>query len=425
MTRRVCAFNAILAQRQTAKSTTFGVDFLNKSEHSKVASPRYTARGVSAEKQDVHNVVDQLDPGLFPGSFCKVASDVLGGHQDYCNVIHADGSGTKSILAYLHYRETGETDVFKGISQDSIVMNIDDLICVGAVDHILISNTINRNARNCPGEVIKALIEGSESFIQSMRDLGIDLIPGGGETADVGDLTGTLTVDSNAVVRMPRKNIIRNNIVPDMVIVGLASDGQSHYETAPNSGIGSNGLTSARHDLLSSYYAERYPETFDPATPSDLAYCGPYRLGDPLPDMESMTIGEGLLSPTRTYAPVIKQLIHEMSSALSGIIHCSGGAQTKCLRFGQGVHFIKDRLFSAPPIFRAIQHASGTDTREMHQVFNMGHRMEVYLPAHLADEAIAIANSFSIQAQIIGRTEPAETNRLTLLSNDGQTMVYP
>ena len=398
---------------------------MNESQHSEVASPRYTARGVSAEKQDVHQVVDQLDPGLFPGSFCKIAPDVLGGDQDYCNVIHADGSGTKSILAYLHYRETGETDVFKGISQDSIVMNIDDLICVGAVDHILISNTINRNARNCPGEVIRALIEGSEAFIQSMRDLGVDLIPGGGETADVGDLTGTLTVDSNAVVRLPRESVISNAITPDMAIVGLASDGQSHYESTANSGIGSNGLTSARHDLLSPYYAEHYPETFDPATPNDLAYCGPYRLSDPLPGMESMTVGEGLLSPTRTYAPVIKQLIEEMGSALSGIIHCSGGAQTKCLKFGRGVHFIKDQLFTAPPIFKAIQDASGTEAREMHQVFNMGHRMEVYLPAHLADEAIAIANTFNVRAQVIGRTEAAETNRLSLLSDCGQSMVYP
>ena len=398
---------------------------MNESEHSKVASPRYTARGVSAEKQDVHQVVDQLDPGLFPGSFCKVAPDVLGGDQDYCNVIHADGSGTKSILAYLHYRETGDTDVFKGISQDSIVMNLDDLICVGAVDHILISNTINRNARNCPGEVIRALIEGSEAFIQSMRDLGVELIPGGGETADVGDLTGTLTVDSNAVVRLPRESIISNAIAPDMVIVGLASDGQSHYESTPNSGIGSNGLTSARHDLLSPYYGEHYPETFDPATPSDLAYCGPYRLSDPLPGMDSMTVGEGLLSPTRTYAPVIKQLIKEMGSSLSGIIHCSGGAQTKCLKFGHGIHFIKDQLLSAPPIFKAIQDASGTDAREMHQVFNMGHRMEVYLPPRLADEAIAIASGFGIRAKIIGRTETADTNKLSLRSAAGQTIVYP
>ncbi|MEJ6669909.1 MAG: AIR synthase-related protein [Pseudomonadales bacterium] len=388
------------------------------------ASPRYMARGVSAEKQDVHAVVDHLDRGLYPGSFCKVTEDVLGGSQQHCNVIHADGSGTKSILAYLQYKETGDPSVFYGTAQDSIVMNLDDLICVGATDNILISNTINRNARNCPGEVVKALIDGSEAFMQTMRDLGVNLIPGGGETADVGDLTGTLTVDSNAVVRMPRAAIVKNHITPDLTIIGLSAFGQCQYETEINSGIGSNGLTSARHDLLSQFYAEHYPETYDPNTPADLAYCGPYRLADALPGPDAMTVGEALLSPTRSYAPVVKQLLGELGSNIKGLIHCSGGALTKCLKFGQNVHYIKDHLFAVPPVFSTIQAVSKTSDQEMHQVFNMGHRLEVYVPFEHAQAVIDTAKAFQIEAQIIGRTEGSTHNQLTLKTHAGQTLTY-
>ncbi len=388
------------------------------------ASPRYMARGVSAEKQDVHAVVDHLDRGLFPGSFCKVTADIFGGSLDHCNVIHADGSGTKSILAYLHYKETGDPTVFYGTAQDSIVMNLDDLICVGATDNILISNTINRNARNCPGEVVKALIDGSEAFMQTMRDLGVNLIPGGGETADVGDLTGTVTVDSNAVVRMPRAAVVTNQITPGLSIIGLSAYGQCQYETQINSGIGSNGLTSARHDLLSQYYAEHYPETFDPNTPPELAYCGPYRLTDRLPGTDAMTVGAALLSPTRSYAPVVKHLLRELGPNIKGLIHCSGGALTKCLKFGQNVHYIKDQLLAVPPVFDAIQTASQTSDEEMHQVFNMGQRMEVYVPHEHAETVIDTANAFQIDAQVIGRTEGSDYNQLTLTTHAGQTLSY-
>jgi len=388
------------------------------------ASPRYMARGVSAEKQDVHAVVDHLDRGLFPGSFCKVTADIFGGSLDHCNVIHADGSGTKSILAYLHYKETGDPSVFYGTAQDSIVMNLDDLICVGATDNILISNTINRNARNCPGEVVKALIDGSEAFMQTMRDLGVNLIPGGGETADVGDLTGTVTVDSNAVVRMPRAAVVTNQITPGLSIIGLSAYGQCQYETQINSGIGSNGLTSARHDLLSQYYAEHYPETFDPNTPPELAYCGPYRLTDRLPGTDAMTVGAALLSPTRSYAPVVKHLLRELGPNIKGLIHCSGGALTKCLKFGQNVHYIKDQLLAVPPVFDAIQTASQTSDEEMHQVFNMGQRMEVYVPHVHAETVIDTANAFQIDAQVIGRTEGSDYNQLTLTTHAGQTLSY-
>jgi phosphoribosylformylglycinamidine cyclo-ligase len=382
------------------------------------------ARGDSAEKQDVHAVVDHLDRGLFPGSFCKVTADIFGGSLDHCNVIHADGSGTKSILAYLHYKETGDPTVFYGTAQDSIVMNLDDLICVGATDNILISNTINRNARNCPGEVVKALIDGSEAFMQTMRDLGVNLIPGGGETADVGDLTGTVTVDSNAVVRMPRAAVVTNQITPGLSIIGLSAYGQCQYETQINSGIGSNGLTSARHDLLSQYYAEHYPETYDPNTPPELAYCGPYRLTDRLPGTDAMTVGAALLSPTRSYAPVVKHLLRELGPNIKGLIHCSGGALTKCLKFGQNVHYIKDQLLAVPPVFGAIQTASQTSDEEMHQVFNMGQRMEVYVPHEHAETVIDTANAFQIDAQVIGRTEGSDYNQLTLTTHAGQTLSY-
>ena len=388
------------------------------------SSPRYSARGVSAEKHDVHQVVNRLDPGLFPGSFCKVIPDALGGSEQHCNIIHADGSGTKSILAYLHYREFGDPGVFEGISQDSIVMNLDDLLCVGATGQVVLSNTLNRNARNCPGEVIRALIHGSEAFIQHLRDQGINIVSGGGETADVGDLTGTITVDSNAVARLKRDEVIGNHIEGELCIVGLASSGQASYETFENSGIGSNGLTSARHDLLADYYRSAYPETFDPSMPEDLCYSGPYRLEDALPGSEHLKVGEALLSPTRTYAPLIDAILKAHRPKITALIHCSGGGQTKCLKFAYDTHIIKDNLFDPPPIFTAIEAASRTPQNEMYQVFNMGHRMEIYTDPETADSVIAIADSYGVPAKIIGRTEPAEANRLTLVTPSGETIVY-
>ncbi len=384
---------------------------------------RYTARGVSADKTEVHDAVDQLEQGLFPGAFCKITEDYLSGDPARCNVIHADGAGTKSIVAYLWYKETGDASVFRGIAQDSIVMNLDDLLCVGVDGRILISNTINRNALNCPGEVIAELINGTESFLQSMRDQGVNLYSGGGETADVGDLTGTLVVDSCAVAIMDKRSVITNEISGELAIVGLSSTGQASYEAQANSGMGSNGLTSARHDMLSNHYARQYPEAFDANVDPALVYCGPYRLSDPLPDSE-FSVGEAILSPTRTYAPVIYRMREVFGDQLKGVVHCSGGAQTKCLRFGRQVHFIKDNLFDIPPLFSAIQQASGTSWDEMYKVFNMGHRMEVYLPAGLADEAIDIAASFGIEGRIIGRTEPAASNHLTLTDSHGKEHRY-
>jgi len=376
---------------------------------------RYQARGVSSDKTEVHDVVDNLDHGLFSNAFCKMTEDYLTGNPEMCNVIHADGSGTKSIIAYLHYKETGDTSVFHGISQDSIVMNLDDLLCVGVNGRILISNTVNRNALNCPGEVVGALIQGSEQFLSQLREFGVSIYSGGGETADVGDLTGTIVVDSVAVSVMKKNDVITgDNIRPGLVIVGLSSTGQASYEDKENSGIGSNGLTSARHDMLSHYYAENYPESFDDNVDESLMYCGPYRLDDPLPN-STMTVGEAILSPTRTYAPVIYKLLDENPGLIQGLIHCSGGAQTKCMKFGRGIHFIKDNLFPTPPVFQAIQEASKTDWKEMYKVFNMGHRMEVYCEPGQAGTVIAAAGHFGIDARIVGRTEGCEgSNRLTL-----------
>lgn len=350
---------------------------------------RYQARGVSSDKTEVHEVVDKLDHGLFPGAFCKITDDFLTGNPDLCNVIHADGSGTKSIIAYLAYKESGKAEVFHGISQDSIVMNLDDLLCVGVNGRILLSNTVNRNALNCPGEVVAALIEGSERFIAQLREFGVQIYSGGGETADVGDLTGTVVVDSVAVSVMKKKDVISGALIrPGLAIVGLSSTGQAHYESHENSGIGSNGLTSARHEMLSHYYAENYPESFDPNVNAELMYCGPWRLEDPLPE-STLTVGEALLSPTRTYAPIIHRLLDEHPGLIQGLVHCSGGAQTKCLKFGHGVHYIKDNLFPTPPIFKAIQQVSKTDWKEMYKVFNMGHRMEVYCSHEDAAQVIS------------------------------------
>ena len=388
---------------------------------------RYAQRGVSSSKSEVHAVVDHLDRGVFPGAFCKIGPDILTGDDTKCNIIHSDGSGTKSTLAYLHYRETGDPSAFRKTAQDSLVMNIDDLLCVGAIDGILISSTVNRNARAIPGEALGQLISGTEDFLATLREYGVGVHSGGGETADVGDLTGTVTVDSCAVVVMDRADVIDNaNIKPGLAIVGLASSGQAKYETFANSGIGSNGLTSARHDLLSPYYLEKYPETVDLTTDQQYLYCGPYKMDDLLPDSE-MTVGEALLSPTRTYAPVIKKLLTETRESIHGMVHCSGGGQTKCIRFGTGVHHIKDNFLPIPPIFKAIQTASGTSDEEMFRVYNMGHRMEIYCDPDAAGGIIAHSESFGIPAQIIGRTEASEnadgSNHVTI-QHDRKTLTY-
>jgi len=388
---------------------------------------RYARRGVSSSKSEVHAVVDQLDRGLFPGAFCKIGPDLLTGDPEKCNVIHSDGSGTKSTLAYLHYRETGDPSAFRKTAQDSLVMNIDDLLCIGATDGILISSTVNRNARAIPGEALAQLISGTEDFLARLRELGVGTYGGGGETADVGDLTGTVTVDSCAVVVMKRAEVIDNaEIRPGLAIVGLASSGQASYETFENSGIGSNGLTSARHDLLAKYYLEKYPETADPRTDPEFLYCGPYRMDDPLPG-SSQTVGEALLSPTRSYAPVIKRLLDEHRPAVRGMVHCSGGGQTKCLRFGTGVHHIKDNFMPVPPIFKAIQQASGTSDEEMFRVYNMGHRMEIFCEPDASEAIIALSESYGIPARVIGRTEASERddggNHLSI-HHEGATLKY-
>lgn len=390
-------------------------------------SDRYASRGVSSSKTEVHAVVDKMDRGLFPGAFCKITKDFITNDPNKCCTIHSDGSGTKSILAYLYYRETGDATVFRGISQDSIVMNTDDLLCIGAVKNILISSTVNRNARNFPGEALAQLIDGNEEFLQTMRDLGFDIHSGGGETADVGDITGTVAVDSCAVAVMDRKEVIDGSrIEPGLVIVGLASDGKASYEKSENSGIGSNGLTSARHDMLSPYYRDKYPETFDPKTNRDLVYCGPYRFEDKLPESD-LSIAQALLSPTRTYAPVILNMLKEYRDAVRGIVHCSGGGQTKCIRFGHKVHFIKDNLMPTAAVFKAIQKASHTDDKEMFKVYNMGQRMEIYCPENQAQNLIAIAKSFGISAQVTGRIEPSQkadgSNHVSIVHN-GNILEY-
>lgn len=383
-------------------------------------SSRYQARGVSADKKEVHRVVDNMDKGLFPNAFCKLSQNILTPDEDRCVVIHADGSGTKSIIAYLYYQETGDANIFKGIAQDSIVMNLDDLLCVGVTDGIIISSTINRHAKRCPGDVLSALIEGNEEFLQQLRDLGVGIHSGGGETADVGDLTATVVVDSCAVALPKKQSVLDNSqIKPGLSIVGFASDGQASYEKSLNSGIGSNGLTSARHDLLSPHYRENYPESYTNTTSTDLVYCGPYRLHDQLPDSK-LTVGSALLSPTRTYAPIMHTLFKEYRNAIKGAVHCSGGGQTKCLRFAQGVHFYKEQVFTPPAIFQAIQRASAATMEEMYQVFNMGHRMEVYCEPAAAPDIIAVASSYGVAAQQIGEVRESETgtNHLSIKTAD-------
>ena len=376
-------------------------------------------RGVSAAKEDVHNAIAHIDKGLYPQAFCKILPDVLGGDPDYCNIMHADGAGTKSSLAYIYWRETGDLSVWRGIAQDAIVMNLDDLLCVGATSGMLLSSTIGRNKQLIPGEVIGAVINGTEEILAQMRDLGVEIYLTGGETADVGDLVRTIIVDSTVTCRMRRSDIIDNAHIADGdVIVGFASYGQATYEARYNGGMGSNGLTSARHDILSHALAEKFPESYDPAVPDDLVYSGSRELLAEVPGT-GLTVGELILSPTRTYAPLVAKLLKEMRPAIHGLIHCTGGAQTKVMNFVTNKHIIKDNLLPVPPLFQMIAEESGTDAAELYQVFNMGHRLEAYLPAEQAEEAIAVARHFNIDAQVIGRVESADQNRLTLVTPFG------
>ena len=384
-----------------------------------MSDQRYNLRGVSASKEDVHNAIKNIDKGIFPQAFCKIIPDILGGDPEWCNIMHADGAGTKSSLAYAYWRETGDLSVWKGIAQDALVMNTDDLLCVGATDNILVSSTIGRNKNLIPGEVISAIINGTEELLARLREMGVGIYSTGGETADVGDLVRTIIVDSTVTCRMRRADVINNaNIKAGDVIVGLASFGQATYEDRYNGGMGSNGLTSARHDVFAKYLAEKYPETFDTAVPDELVYSGSKRLTDPV-EGTSLTAGQLVLSPTRTYAPVIKRLLTEMRPAIDGMIHCTGGAQTKVMHFVNGKHVIKDNLFPVPPLFDLIQKESGTPWSEMFKVFNMGHRMEIYVTPDHAREVIDIAGSFNIEARIVGRVEEAPTNRLTITTEAG------
>jgi phosphoribosylformylglycinamidine cyclo-ligase len=400
---------------------------------------RYTARGVSATKEDVHNAIKNMDKGIFPNAFCKVIPDQLGNDEHYCNIMHADGAGTKSSLAYIYWKETGDISVWKGIAQDAVVMNTDDLLCVGVYDNILLSSTIGRNKNLIPGEVIKAIIEGTEEFLEKMRSYGINIYSTGGETADVGDLVKTIIVDSTVTARAKRNEIITNeNIQPGDVIVGLSSFGKASYEEEYNGGMGSNGLTSARHDVFSNIYSEKYPESFDNNIEAALIYSGNILLNDEIEinyQNKNLKIPAGklVLSPTRTYAPVMKEIFKNLKHRINGLIHCSGGGQTKILHFVNNLHFIKDNLFPLPPLFKLIQEQSGTDWKEMYRVFNMGHRMEIYLPEQFAQEIIDISKSFNIEAQVVGRVEAGPVKRLTITSSttpkspkgDLKEFVYP
>jgi phosphoribosylformylglycinamidine cyclo-ligase len=384
---------------------------------------RYNQRGVSASKEDVHQAIKNIDKGIFPQAFCKIIPDILGNDVAFCNIMHADGAGTKSSLAYVYWKETGDISVWKGIAQDAIIMNIDDLICVGATDNILLSSTIGRNKNLIPGEVIAAIINGTEEILAELRSQGISIYSTGGETADVGDLVRTIIVDSTVTCRIERDKIISNdNIQAGDVIVGLSSSGQASYETEYNGGMGSNGLTSARHDVFDKSVADAYPESFDPAVPFDLVFSGGKKLTDPvkIDAQTEVTAGKLVLSPTRTYAPVIKKVLEGYRKQIHGIVHCSGGAQTKVLHFvNDNVHIIKDNLFPVPPLFQLIQEQSGTDWKEMYKVFNMGHRMELYVPAEIAEDIIAISKSFNIDAQVIGRVEGAAQKQVTINSEKG------
>ena len=385
-----------------------------------MSDQRYNLRGVSASKEDVHNAIKNIDKGLFPRAFCKIIPDILGGDAEYYNIMHADGAATKSSLAYMYWRETGDLSVWKGIAQDALIMNIDDLLCVGATDNILVSSTIGRNKLLVPGEVISAIINGTEELLAELREMGVNAYATGGETADVGDLVRTIIVDSTVTCRMRRSDVIDNaNIAAGDVIVGMASYGQANYEKEYNGGMGSNGLTSARHDVFAKYLAQKYPESYDNAVPDELVYSGGLKLTD---EVEGVDIDAGklVLSPTRTYAPVIKKLLDAMRPRVHGMVHCSGGAQTKVMHFVENKRVIKDNLFPIPPLFRTIQEQSGTDWKEMYKVFNMGHRMEVYVSPEDAAQVIEIAQSFGIEAQIVGRVEECDHNELIIESEKGR-----
>lgn len=385
-----------------------------------MSNQRYMMRGVSAAKEDVHNAIKNIDKGVFPQAFCKVIPDILGGDPDYCNIMHADGAGTKSSLAYMYWKETGDISVWKGIAQDALIMNIDDLLCIGAIDNILVSSTIGRNKLLIPGEVISAIINGTDELLAELREMGVGVYATGGETADVGDLVRTIIVDSTVTCRMKRAQVIDNaNIQPGDVIVGLSSSGQATYEKEYNGGMGSNGLTSARHDVFSNYLAEKYPESYDAKVPADLVYSGSLKLTDSVKG-SPIDAGRLVLSPTRTYAPVVKKLLDALRPQIHGMVHCSGGAQTKVLHFVDKVRIVKDNLFPIPPLFKTIQEQSGTDWAEMYKVFNMGHRLEVYLAPQHAAEVIAISNSFGIDAQIVGRVEASEKKELIITSEFGE-----
>ncbi|MDH4473708.1 MAG: AIR synthase-related protein [Fluviicola sp.] len=385
-----------------------------------MSDTRYNLRGVSAGKEEVHNAIKSVDKGLYPKAFCKIVPDHLTGDEDYCIVMHADGAGTKSALAYMYWKETGDVSVWKGIAQDALIMNIDDLLCVGATENILLSSTIGRNKNKINGEVIAAIINGTEELLQTLRGQGIGIYSTGGETADVGDLVRTIIVDSTVVCRMKRSEVISNHNIQDGdVIVGMSSFGQSTYEDSYNGGMGSNGLTSARHDVFNKVLAMKYPESFDPSVPMDLVYSGSKNLTDTV-EGTPVNAGQLVLSPTRTYAPIIKSILDKHRSQIHGMVHCSGGAQTKVLHFVDNVHIIKDNLFPIPPLFRMIQEESGTEWQEMYKVFNMGHRMEVYVPADLAPEIIAISNSFGVDAQVVGRVEAMDGKRVTVRSEMGE-----
>lgn len=381
---------------------------------------RYGLRGVSASKEDVHEAIKNIDKGIYTKAFCKIIPDILGGDSEYCNIMHADGAGTKSSLAYMYWKETGDLSVWKGIAQDALIMNIDDLLCVGATNNILLSSTIGRNKNLIPGEVISTIINGTNELCQELTELGVSIYPTGGETADVGDLVRTIIVDSTVACRMKRADVIDNaNIQAGDVIVGLSSSGQATYEHEYNGGTGSNGLTSARHDLFANYLADKYPESYDSSIPKDLVYSGKMGLTEMIEEL-GINAGKLLLSPTRTYAPVISMILDEMRSSIHGMIHCSGGAQTKILHFlGDGLHVVKDNMFPIPPLFKMIQEQSETDWAEMYKVFNMGHRMEIYLPEQYANRVIEISKSFNIDAQIVGRVEESTSKSLTIESEFG------
>lgn len=387
---------------------------------------KYNQRGVSAGKEDVHNAIKHIDKGLFPKAFCKIIPDILGGDADWCNIMHADGAGTKSSLAYVYWKETGDLSVWRGIAQDAIVMNIDDLLCVGALDNILISSTIGRNKSLIPGEVIAEIINGTEEILQELRDLGIGIYSTGGETADVGDLVRTIIVDSTVTCRMRRSDVISNHhIQAGDVIVGLSSFGKASYEHAYNGGMGSNGLTSARHDVFNKSIAEKYKESYDPAIPYELVFSGSKALTDRISiGDEELTVGKLVLSPTRTYAPVVKEILDQYRGSIHGMIHCSGGGQTKVLHFIDHLHVIKDNLFPAPALFKLIQAESKTDWQEMYKVFNMGHRMEFYVPEAIAADIIRIAEKFGIEGKIVGRVEDSAEKKVTVRSEFGEFVYY-